>query len=64
MRLLKDEGNSNVDRDQYAFPRNLFAKVVRRIIGHKCRPEIREEFSHKYVDQYDDLRYFTYTILA
>ena len=64
MRLLKDEGTSDVEGDQYAFPRHLFARVVRRVIGHHCRQEIREEFALKYIDRYDDLRYYTYTIIA
>lgn len=60
MRLLKAHGQHPYrEGDQHSFPRVL----LRDIVAALCRPEaeqVRREFVEKFVDEYDDIRLYTF----
>lgn len=64
MRLVKDEGSVKGDRDEYTFPHDTFTKIVKTLAHAEEGQEIREEFVKKYMDQYDDIRYYAFSTLA
>ncbi|ROV88385.1 hypothetical protein VMCG_10525 [Cytospora schulzeri] len=64
MRLLKAEGQyPQSDKDEYSFPKAL----LRDIVSALCQPEVdeavRTEFIEKFVDEFDDVRFYTFKAL-
>ena len=64
MRLVKDEASLKGDDQGYAFPHDLFRKVVWALLHAEHGNHVREEFVHKYVEGYDDVRYHTFAAIA
>lgn len=60
MRLLKAHGQYPYrDADEHSFPKAL----LRDIVAALCRPgvdQVRREFVEKFVDEYDDIRLYTF----
>lgn len=61
MRLLKTEGqNPQSDKDEYNFPKAF----LRDIVGALCHPEVdtevRQEYIEKFVDEFEDIRFYTF----
>lgn len=61
MRLLKAQGqNPQNDKDEYNFPKAF----LRDIVAALCRPEVdsevRQEYIEKFVDEFDDIRFYTF----
>lgn len=64
MRLLKTEGQYHQsDKEDYSFPKAL----LRDIVGALCQPgvdeAVRTEFVEKFVDEFDDVRFYTFKAL-
>ncbi|KAK0751707.1 CBF/Mak21 family-domain-containing protein [Schizothecium vesticola] len=58
MALLKAEAQHLDDRDEWTFPRSFFLGIVAAVIQSPV-DHLRDEFMEKFVDQYDDIRYYT-----
>lgn len=64
MRLLKAEGQyPQTDKEDYSFPKAL----LRGIVGALCQPgvdeAVRTEFIEKFIDEFDDVRFYTFKAL-
>ncbi|ROV97910.1 hypothetical protein VSDG_04833 [Cytospora chrysosperma] len=64
MRLLKAEGQyPQSDKEDYSFPKAF----LRDIVAALCHPEVdeavRTEFVEKFVDEFDDVRFYTFKAL-
>lgn len=58
MALLKAEAQHLDDRDEWTFPRSFFSSIVAAVVQSPV-DHLRDEFMKKFVDQYDDIRYYT-----
>ncbi|ROW01446.1 hypothetical protein VPNG_07560 [Cytospora leucostoma] len=61
MRLLKAEGQyPQSDKEEYSFPKAF----LRDLVSALCQPEVdqalRKEFIEKFVDEFDDIRFYTF----
>ncbi|PKS06467.1 hypothetical protein jhhlp_007215 [Lomentospora prolificans] len=60
MKVLKAEGEQlNANKEFYVFPKEFLEQVVLALVKSK-NSEAREEFVEKYVDENDDVRFFTH----
>lgn len=59
MALLKAEAQHLNDRQEPVFPRYFFSDIVAAILASPIE-RLREEFSEKFVDEYDDIRFYTF----
>jgi U3 small nucleolar RNA-associated protein 19 len=59
MRALKAEGEFLYDKDDYTFPRKFLEQIV-AVIAAPGQEEVRKAFLEEYLEQYDDIRYFTF----
>ncbi|KAL2263062.1 hypothetical protein VTK26DRAFT_8350 [Humicola hyalothermophila] len=59
MALLKAEAQHLSDRDEPVFPRYFLSEIVAGILESPV-DQIREHFSEKFVDKYDDIRFYTF----
>lgn len=60
MKVLKAEGEQlNANKDFYVFPKEFLEHIVLALVKSK-NSDAREEFVEKYVDEYDDVRFFTH----
>ncbi|RDL38521.1 Uncharacterized protein BP5553_02861 [Venustampulla echinocandica] len=60
MRLLKTEGESVVgNNDYYRFPTAFLTGITKALLNPDCDFNVRKEFSEKYVEEYDDVRFYT-----
>ena len=59
MRLLRGEGAQSL-----SFPRARLAKIIKVILHAEHWEEVEERFVRDYVETYDDVRLYTFTILA
>ncbi|KAK1833794.1 CBF/Mak21 family-domain-containing protein [Podospora conica] len=58
MALLKAEAQHLDDREEWTFPRSFFVSIVAAVIQSPV-DQLRDEFMKKFVDPYDDIRYYT-----
>lgn len=58
MRLLKTEGQ-HFRGQEYSFPTTFLTDMVRVFLDPKNDGSVREEFSETYVEEYDDIRFYT-----
>ncbi|KAG4437686.1 hypothetical protein IFR05_006848 [Cadophora sp. M221] len=58
MRLLKTEGQY-LRGQEYSFPTTFLSDMVRVFLDPECNESAREEFSEIYVEEYDDIRFYT-----
>lgn len=64
MRLVKEKA-LHLNQSEDAFWQNgLFGKLVQTLIEENVAEETRTEFVEKYVEKYDDVRYYTFACLA
>ena len=59
MRLLKTEGQTLRNGQEYNFPTIFLTEVVQALLKPESDGNVREEFSEKYVEEYDDIRFYT-----
>lgn len=60
MKVLKSEGEQlNSNKDFYVFPKEFLEEIVRAIFESR-NYAAGKEFVEKYVDEYDDVRFFTH----
>ena len=60
MRLLKSEGEHLLHGQDYSFPTSFLTEIVQVILGPDSSEAIRAEFGAKYVEEYDDIRFYTF----
>lgn len=59
MRLLKAEGEHLYDKEEYTFPYAFLENIVEVLIM-SGNEDVRKAFLESYVEQYDDIRYYTF----
>ncbi|KAL2020653.1 hypothetical protein VTK56DRAFT_8049 [Thermocarpiscus australiensis] len=59
MALLKPEAQHLDDREEAVFPRYFFSDIVVTLLKSPVE-QLRQEFSEKFVGQYDDIRFYTF----
>ncbi|KAL7819621.1 CBF domain-containing protein [Trichoderma gracile] len=59
MRLLKAEGEHLYDKEEYTFPYAFLESIVEVLIMSGSE-DVRKAFLESYVEQYDDIRYYTF----
>ena len=59
MRLLKTEGQHLLNGQEYNFPDVFLTEVVQALLKPESDENVRKEFSEKYVEEYDDIRFYT-----
>lgn len=61
MRLLKVEGQHPLsDKDEYSFPKAFLRDVVAALCGPKVDAAVRHEFIENFVDEFEDIRLYTF----
>ena len=60
MRLLKSEGMHLLNGQEYNFPASFLTEIVQVLVGTDSGEAVRAEFGGKYVEEYDDVRYYTF----
>ena len=64
MRLVKESAAHLRFGEDSIWRGGLFAKVIRRLVEAECGDAVRAEFVEKYVEEYDDVRFYTFATLA
>jgi U3 small nucleolar RNA-associated protein 19 len=59
MRLLKTEGQHLYDSKEYNFPTIFLTDIVRVLLKPESDGTARKEFSEKYVEENDDIRFYS-----
>lgn len=59
MRLLQTEAKSLRSSSEYSFPETFLADIVRVLVEPGNDQKTRLDFSRKFVEEYDDIRYYT-----
>lgn len=59
MRTLKAEGEFLYDKDEYTFPRAFLREILAALFESENEDVIRA-YVEEFVEQYDDIRYFTF----
>jgi U3 small nucleolar RNA-associated protein 19 len=59
MRLLKTEGEYLSSAQEYHFPTPFLTQMVKAMLKDGSDPNVRKEFSEKFVEEYDDIRFYT-----
>lgn len=59
MRLLKTEGE-NTRTQEYQFPSPFLTGIVQALVKPESDANARKEFSEKFVEEYDDIRFYTF----
>lgn len=60
MRLLKAEGEHLLQGKEYNFPTAFLTQIMQVILDPESNEAIRTEFGGKYVEEYDDVRFYTF----
>jgi U3 small nucleolar RNA-associated protein 19 len=63
MRLVKDEGSCSKARQEHSFPTKLYSKILRNVLELPSTSQAREELVQKYINEYDDIRFYTMGII-
>lgn len=64
MRLVKEETQQEGKRAEQAWRTGVFATLVRALVDEDKAEGARDEFVEKYVEEHDDVRYFTFYHIA
>lgn len=59
MRTLKAEGEHLYDKEEYTFPQAFLENIVAVLITSD-NEDVRKAFLESYVEEYDDIRYYTF----
>jgi len=60
MRLLKSEGEHLLNGQDYNFPVPFLTEIVQVLLDPSSSEAVRAEFGGKYVEEYDDIRFYTF----
>ena len=60
MRLLKTEGEHLRNGQDYSFPTVFLAEIVQVLLKPETEESARKEFSEKFVEENDDIRFYTF----
>lgn len=60
MRILKTEGTHILNGQEYNFPAIFLTDIIRALLNAEVSDDLRHEFSEKYVEEYDDIRFYTF----
>jgi U3 small nucleolar RNA-associated protein 19 len=63
MRMLKSDAAHLGDGKVYRFPMAFFSSLVERILGSGVSSSLRQEFSEKFLEEYDDIRFHTCVVV-
>jgi len=64
MRLVKEETSHDGRRSEQAWRTGVFAEVISGLLSSPDAAGAREEFIEKYLQEHDDVRYFTFYQVA
>ncbi|KAF1346975.1 CBF/Mak21 family-domain-containing protein [Delphinella strobiligena] len=64
MRLVKEETQQDGKRAEQAWRTGVFANLLQALVDEEEAEAAREEFVEKYVEEHDDVRYFTFYHIA
>jgi U3 small nucleolar RNA-associated protein 19 len=64
MRVLKSEGTHMKNGQDYNFPSRFLTDLVRTLLSLEDGEDIRAEFAEKFVEEYDDVRFYTFEAIA
>lgn len=64
MRLVKQESQQEGQRGEQAWRSGVFSALVRALVEVEKADAAREEFIEKFVEEHDDVRYFTFYHIA
>ncbi|KAK4240680.1 CBF/Mak21 family-domain-containing protein [Achaetomium macrosporum] len=59
MALLKAEAQHLSDSEEAVFPRYFFSDIIAALLESPAE-QLREHFSEKFIDKYDDIRFYTF----
>jgi U3 small nucleolar RNA-associated protein 19 len=60
MRLLKTEGEHLRNGQDYNFPTTFLTEILQVLLKGQTEESARKEFSEKYVEENDDIRFYTF----
>ncbi|RKF65533.1 Uncharacterized protein GcC1_119021 [Golovinomyces cichoracearum] len=60
MRLLKTEGQYLLSGQDYSFPTPFLTELIRSLLSLEDDEIIKAEFSQKFMEEYDDVRFYTF----
>lgn len=60
MRLLKTEGEHLRNGQDHSFPAAFLTEIVQALLKPEVDGSVRKEFGDKYVEEYDDIRFYTF----
>ncbi|KAH8820400.1 nucleolar complex protein-like protein [Xylogone sp. PMI_703] len=60
MRLLKAEHQYLQPGGNYNFPAEFLTEIIQALVQPDSDAQVRKEFSEKYVEEYDDVRFYTF----
>jgi U3 small nucleolar RNA-associated protein 19 len=60
MRMLKNEGTHFRNGQEYGFPSTFLRDILQNLLGPNCGDAVRREFHEKYLEEYDDIRFYTF----
>jgi U3 small nucleolar RNA-associated protein 19 len=60
MRMLKSEGTYLRNEQDYCFPTVFLKNIIQRLMSANCGEAIRNEFAGKYLEEYDDIRFYSF----
>jgi U3 small nucleolar RNA-associated protein 19 len=60
MRLLKTEGEYLRNTQDYNFPTSFLTEIIQGLLRPDGGEAVRAEFGNKYVEEYDDIRFYTF----
>jgi U3 small nucleolar RNA-associated protein 19 len=63
MRMLKSEGTHLLNGQDYNFPGSFLRDILRNLLSPDCGDAVRREFSEKYLKEYDDIRFYTFSAI-
>lgn len=63
MRLFKEEATHLKKPDGTVWRTGIFPKVLDVLLDTESSADVRDEFMHKYVEEYDDVRFYTFVQL-
>ena len=60
MTLLKKEGQYLRNGEEYCFPVVFLTTIIQALLNPESHESVRREFGTKYVEEYDDIRFYTF----
>lgn len=63
MRMLKSEGTHLRNGQEYSFPTIFLKDIVQSLLSPNCGDSLRRAFGEKYLSEYDDIRFYTFSAI-